>query len=67
MSIQTLIVENTKITRRKIFVKNYQTVWKRMINYEIMFFFLIIQFSLPSRWKFLSVISEFIMRFDTVW
>ena len=33
----------TKYTRRKIFFKYYQTIWKRMINSEATYYFLIIQ------------------------
>ena len=46
------------VTRRKIFVKNYQTIWKCMIKPETAYFFLIIKFILSSRWEFLSIIQR---------
>ena len=33
-------------TRRKIFIKNHQNIWKRIINSEATYFFLTIQYLL---------------------
>ena len=44
-----------------VLVKNYYTISKRMINSEATFFFLIIQFTLPSTWgSFIGNLAYFI-------
>ena len=49
-------------TQIKIFVNNNQIIWKRMINSEAAYVFLIIQFILSSRWEFYRLFRIFCNR-----